>query len=78
MSVRASHAGFDPVLASLFLISHSTSGVFFQGWVNTIVEMVNNELGTDVEPVNAENPTSESVCVHATCADMAKIRNDAG
>ena len=45
---------------------------------NTVVEMLNDELGTDVEPEYVENPIPESVYVHDTCADANKIKGDAG
>jgi len=40
--------------------------------------MLNDELGTDVEPEYVENPIPESVYVHDTCADATKIRAEAG
>ena len=45
---------------------------------NTVVEMINDELGTDVEPEYVENPIPESVYVHDTCADCSKIREETG
>jgi UDP-glucose 4-epimerase len=45
---------------------------------NTVVEMLNDELGTDIEPAYVENPIPESVYVHDTCADPTKIKEDAG
>jgi len=46
--------------------------------VNTIVEMLNDELGTDVEAAYVENPIPESVYVYDTCADSSKIKEEAG
>jgi len=45
---------------------------------NTVVEMINDELGTDVDPEYVENPIPESVYVHDTCADTTKIREATG
>ncbi|ELY64503.1 NAD-dependent epimerase/dehydratase family protein [Natrinema versiforme] len=45
---------------------------------NTVVEMLNDELGTDVEPEYVENPIPDSVYVHDTCADASKIREEVG
>ncbi|WP_160135138.1 NAD-dependent epimerase/dehydratase family protein [Halococcus salsus] len=40
---------------------------------NTIVELLNNELGTDIEPEYTENPIPEDVYVHDTMADITKM-----
>ncbi|WP_254532514.1 NAD-dependent epimerase/dehydratase family protein [Natrinema gelatinilyticum] len=45
---------------------------------NTVVAMINDELGTDVEPEYVDNPIPESVYVHDTCADVSKIRAETG
>jgi UDP-glucose 4-epimerase len=45
---------------------------------NTVVELVNEELGTEVEPEYVENPIPESVYVHDTCADSSKIAAETG
>ncbi|WP_277543654.1 NAD-dependent epimerase/dehydratase family protein [Haloarcula laminariae] len=45
---------------------------------NTVVEMLNDELGTDIEPAYIENPIPESVYVYDTCADASKIKEEAG
>lgn len=42
---------------------------------NTVVELINDELGTNVKPKYVENPIPESVYVHDTCADSSKIRD---
>jgi UDP-glucose 4-epimerase len=44
----------------------------------TVVEMINDELGTAVEPEYVENPIPESVYVHDTCADPSKMRQATG
>ncbi|WP_435159761.1 NAD-dependent epimerase/dehydratase family protein [Haladaptatus sp. DFWS20] len=45
---------------------------------NTIVEYINRELGTDVEPEYIENPISEDVYVHDTKADVTKFKHATG
>ncbi|MFB6129276.1 MAG: NAD-dependent epimerase/dehydratase family protein [Salinigranum sp.] len=40
---------------------------------NTVVDYVNEELGTDVEPEYVENPIPEDVYVHDTMADPSKM-----
>jgi UDP-glucose 4-epimerase len=45
---------------------------------NTVVEMINDELGTDVEPEYVDNPIPEDVYVHDTCADYSKINEATG
>jgi UDP-glucose 4-epimerase len=43
---------------------------------NTVVEIINNELDTDVEPEFVKNPIPEDIYVHDTCADASKIREE--
>ena len=45
---------------------------------NTVVEYINEELGTDVEPVYVENPIPEDVYVHDTMADVGKFTEETG
>ncbi|GAA0724690.1 UDP-glucose 4-epimerase [Halorubrum trapanicum] len=45
---------------------------------NELVELINEELGTDVEPTYVENPIPESVYVHDTYADISKLRAETG
>jgi UDP-glucose 4-epimerase len=45
---------------------------------NTVVELINDELGTDVGPEYVENPIPESVYVHDTRADATKMRRATG
>jgi len=40
----------------------------------TVVAMINETLGTDVKPEYIDNPISEEVYVHDTCADVSKIQ----
>ncbi|WP_265108287.1 NAD-dependent epimerase/dehydratase family protein [Halosolutus halophilus] len=62
---------------------HELAGVYNLGTgeaydFDTVVELLNEELGTDVEPEYVENPIPESVYVHDTCADASKIREETG
>ncbi|MFC4438910.1 MULTISPECIES: NAD-dependent epimerase/dehydratase family protein [Natrialbaceae] len=45
---------------------------------NTIVDLLNEELDTSVEPEYVENPISDAVYVHDTCADASKLRAETG
>jgi len=45
---------------------------------NSVVELLNEELGTDVDPEYVENPIPESVYVHDTCADCSKMADATG
>ncbi|WP_246981966.1 NAD-dependent epimerase/dehydratase family protein [Halorientalis marina] len=62
---------------------HELTGIYNLGTgeaysFNTVVEMLNDELGTDVDPEYVENPIPEDVYVHDTCADASKIGEAAG
>ena len=62
---------------------HRLNGVYNVGTgerysFNTVVDLINDELGTDVEPAYVENPIPDSVYVHDTCADSTKIREATG
>jgi len=45
---------------------------------NTLVDRLNEALGTDVEPVYEDNPIPEDVYVHDTMADASKMRAATG
>ncbi|WP_114579582.1 NAD-dependent epimerase/dehydratase family protein [Saliphagus sp. LR7] len=45
---------------------------------NELVNRLNDQLETDVDPEYVENPIPEDVYVHDTCADIEKIRDEAG
>ena len=45
---------------------------------NTVVDLINDELGTDIRPEYVENPIPEPVYVHDTCADYSKIQSETG
>jgi len=62
---------------------HELTGVYNLGTgeaysFNTVVEMINDELGTDVDPEYVENPIPDEVYVHDTCADASKIHEATG
>jgi UDP-glucose 4-epimerase len=63
--------------------AHELTGIYNLGTgesydFNTVVEMINDELGTDVEPEHVENPIPEDVYVHDTMADPTKMKEDTG
>jgi UDP-glucose 4-epimerase len=69
----------DIVRGTVLAAEHELDGVYNLGTgdpysFNTVVEMLNDELGADVDPEYVENPIPESVYVHDTCADTAKMR----
>ena len=70
----------DDIVRGLVLAGeHELDGIYNLGTseaysFNTLVEMLNDELGTDIEPEYVENPIPESVYVHDTCADYSKIQ----
>lgn len=45
---------------------------------NTVVQMINDHLGTDIDPVYIENPLPDSVYVHDTCADSTAFQDATG
>jgi UDP-glucose 4-epimerase len=62
---------------------HRLNGIYNLGTgeaydFNTVVEMLNDELGTDVDPEYVENPIPDDVYVHDTCADYEKIHEATG
>jgi UDP-glucose 4-epimerase len=62
---------------------HELTGIYNLGTgeqysFNTLVERINEALGTDVEPVYEENPIPEDVYVHDTMADASKMREATG
>ena len=74
----------DDIVRGLELAAdHELTGIYNLGTgetydFNTVVEMINEELGTAVEPEYVENPIPDSVYVHDTCADYSKIQEEAG
>jgi UDP-glucose 4-epimerase len=62
---------------------HELTGIYNLGTgeaysFNTVVEMINDALGTDVAPAYVENPIPGDVYVYDTCADSSKMREATG
>ena len=74
----------DDIVAGLKLAAeHELTGVYNLGTgeqysLNTLVERLNDALGTDVDPIYADNPIPEAVYVHDTMADATKMREATG
>ncbi|MFQ3283709.1 MAG: UDP-glucose 4-epimerase [Natronomonas sp.] len=73
----------DVVSGAVQAAEHELEGIYNVGTgvsysFNTVVEMLNNELGTDIDPEYVENPIPESVYVHDTCADFSKLHEATG
>lgn len=71
----------DVVAATELAADHQLDGIYNVGTghrysFNTVVDMINNELGTDIPPKYVENPIPDSVYVHHTCGDSSKIRRE--
>ncbi|QKY20503.1 NAD-dependent epimerase/dehydratase family protein [Halolamina sp. CBA1230] len=69
--VRACELAADHELQGIYNVGTEESYSF-----NTMVEMINAELGTDVEPKYIENPLE--VYVHDTMADYSKLHEATG
>jgi UDP-glucose 4-epimerase len=62
---------------------HQLEGIYNLGTgeaydFNTVVELLNDELGTDVAPEYVENPIPDDVYVHDTCADYSAMQEATG
>jgi len=73
----------DVVRAAVLAAKNELDGIYNVGTgssysFNEVVEMINDELGTDVKPRYVENPIPKSVYVSDTCADCGKIRDETG
>ncbi len=74
----------DDIVRGLELAAdHELTGIYNLGTgeqysLNTLVDRINEALGTDVEPVYEENPIPEDVYVHDTLADSTKMREATG
>jgi UDP-glucose 4-epimerase len=74
----------DDIVRGLELAAdHELDGIYNLGTgesydFNTVVDLINEELGTEVEPTYVENPIPEDVYVHDTCADATKMRAATG
>jgi len=73
----------DVVRAAELVAEEGTTGIYNVGTgqsysFNEVVAMINRVLDTDIEPEYVENPISEDVYVHDTCADYAKLKKNTG
>jgi len=73
----------DIVRGLVMAAEQSLSGIYNLGTgepysFNTVVEMINDELGTNIKPKYVENPIPEDVYVHDTCADSSKMTEATG
>ncbi|ELY55682.1 NAD-dependent epimerase/dehydratase [Natronococcus jeotgali DSM 18795] len=74
----------DDIVRGLELAAdHELTGVYNLGTgtahdFETVVELLNDELGTEIDPEYVENPIPESVYVHDTCADASKMTAETG
>ena len=73
----------DIVRAAQMVAEKEISGVFNVGTgravsFNKVVDMINEELGTNIEAEYVENPIPKSIYVHDTCADSTKIYEATG
>jgi len=68
---RAIELAADHELDGIYNVGTGESYTF-----NTMVEMINDELGTDIDPEYVENPLP--VYVHDTMADASKLREATG
>ncbi|WP_227357614.1 NAD-dependent epimerase/dehydratase family protein [Haladaptatus salinisoli] len=71
--VRGLELAAENELTGIYNLGTGTSYDF-----DTVVEYINRELGTNVEPTYVENPISEDVYVHDTKADVTKFKNATG
>jgi len=73
----------DIIRGAILTAEHELEGVYNVGTgdrysFNTVVAMLNDELGANVDPEYVENPIPDSVYVHDTCADATKLREATG
>ncbi len=74
----------DDIVRGLELAAeHQLTGIYNLGTgesydFNTVVEMLNDELGTNIEPEYVENPLSDDVYVHDTMADTTAMYEATG
>ena len=69
--VRAIELAADHELEGIYNVGTAKSYDF-----NTMVEMINDELGTDIDPEYIVNPLD--VYVHDTMADATKLHEETG
>lgn len=73
----------DIVRGTVMAADHGLDGVYNLGTgerysFNTVVDMLNTELKTNIEPKYVENPIPADIYVHDTCADYSKIHEATG
>lgn len=73
----------DIVRGTRLAAEHELDGVYNLGTgerhsFNTVVDRINDELGTDIAPKYVENPIPDDVYVRHTCSDSSKITNETG
>jgi UDP-glucose 4-epimerase len=73
----------DIVRGLIDAAEHELDGVYNLGTgervdFNTVVELINTELGTSVNPDYVPNPISKDVYIHDTCADHTKMTDATG
>ncbi|SEP29780.1 UDP-glucose 4-epimerase [Halogranum amylolyticum] len=73
----------DIVRGLVAAAEHELNGIYNLGTgesydFNTVVELLNEELGTDIDPEHVDNPIREDIYVHDTMADISKITEETG
>jgi UDP-glucose 4-epimerase len=73
----------DVVRGLVAAAEHELDGIYNLGTgesydFNTVVELLNGELGTEIEPTYVENPIPDDVYVHDTMADISKMKQATG
>ena len=74
----------DDIVRGLELAAdHELTGIYNLGTgeqysFNTLVERLNEALGTDIDPVHEDNPIPEEIYVHDTMADASKMYEATG
>jgi len=73
----------DVVRGTVLVADHGLQGIYNLGTgeqhsINHLVEVLNEVLGKDVEPVYEDNPIPDDVFVSATMADASKVREATG
>lgn len=73
----------DVVTAIEAVADHELTGIYNIGTgtrysFNTVVDMLNEELGKTIHPEYVENPIPPDVYVKHTCADSSKLRDATG
>ena len=71
--VRGLEQAADHELTGIYNLGTGTQYSF-----NHLVDVLNEELGTDVNPVYEDNPIPEDIYVHDTLADASKMREATG